>query len=63
MWTWLAATAPTAAASARPNIDAPGGTLTVCAKIAKADLSKVPGGSKDVHVANVTVKVVPRACP
>jgi len=45
------------------NIDAPGGTLTVCAKIAKADLSKVPGGSKGVHVANVTVKVVPRACP
>ena len=45
------------------NIDAPGGSLTVCAKIAKADLSKVPGGSKDVHVANVTVKVVPRAAP
>jgi len=45
------------------NIDAPGGTLTVCAKIAKADLSKVPGGSKGVHVGNVTVKVVPRACP
>ena len=45
------------------NLDAPGGTLTVCAKIAKADLSKVPGGTKGVHVANVTVKVVPRACP
>jgi hypothetical protein len=45
------------------DIDAPGGTLTVCAKIVKADLSKVPGGSKGVHVGNVTVKVIPRACP
>ena len=45
------------------NLDAPGGTLAVCAKIAKADLSKVPGGTKGVHVANVTVKVVPRALP
>jgi len=45
------------------DIDAPGGTLTACAKIAKADLSKVPGGSKGVHVANLTVKVIPRACP
>jgi hypothetical protein len=45
------------------NIDSPGGTITVCAKIAKADLSKVPGGTKGVHVGNVTVKVVPRACP
>lgn len=43
------------------NIDAPGGTLTVSAKITDADLSKVPGGSKGVHVANVTIKVVPRA--
>jgi hypothetical protein len=45
------------------NIDSPGGTLKVCAKIAKADLSKVPGGTKGVHVGNVTLKVVPRACP
>jgi len=45
------------------NIDAPGGTLTACAKLTDADLSKVPGGSKGVHVANVTIKVVPRACP
>jgi len=42
------------------NLDAPGGTLSVCAKLQNADLSKVPGGSKGVHVANVTVKVVPR---
>jgi len=45
------------------NIDAPGGTLTVCATLNNADLGKVPGGSKGVHVANVTIKVVPRACP
>lgn len=45
------------------NIDAPGGSLTVCARIANADLSRVPGGTKNVHVANVTVRVVPRACP
>jgi hypothetical protein len=45
------------------NIDAPGGVLTVCAKITVADLSKVPGGTKGVHVANVALKVVPRACP
>jgi hypothetical protein len=45
------------------NIDAPGGSLTVCARISNADLSKVPGGSKGVHVANVTIRVVPRACP
>jgi hypothetical protein len=49
-------------ASVSPSdIDAPGGTLTICAKIVKADLGKVPGGSKGVHVGNVTVKVVPRS--
>jgi len=45
------------------NINAPGGTLTACATLANADLGKVPGGTKGVHVANVTIKVVPRACP
>lgn len=45
------------------NIDAPGGTISVCAKLENADLSKVAGGTKNVHVANVTIKVVPRACP
>ena len=45
------------------NIDAPGGTLSVCAKISNADLSRVPGGTKGVHVGNVTIRVVPRACP
>ncbi len=45
------------------NIDSPGGTLTVCARLTDADLSRVAGGTKNVHVANVTLRVVPRACP
>jgi hypothetical protein len=35
-------------------------TATVCAKILEANLSTVTGGTKDVHVATVKVKVVPR---
>jgi hypothetical protein len=42
------------------DIDSPGGTATVCVKLKDADLSKTPGGSKGVHVATVSVKVVPR---
>ena len=42
------------------DIDTPGGTVTVCAKLKNADLSKTPGGSKNVHVATVTIKVKPR---
>ncbi len=42
------------------NVDAPGGTRTVCVKLKDADLSKTAGGSKNVHVATVSVKVVPR---
>jgi hypothetical protein len=42
------------------NIDAPGGTSSVCAKLKNANLTQVPGGAKDVHVANVTIKVAPR---
>jgi len=41
-------------------VDAPGGTVTICAYLDNADLSKTPGGTKDVHVATVSVKVVPR---
>ncbi|MGE5295248.1 MAG: hypothetical protein ACM3VT_10510 [Solirubrobacterales bacterium] len=44
------------------NVNAPGGTVTACATLTNADLSKVAGGSTNVHVANVTVKVVPRSC-
>lgn len=42
------------------DIDAPGAKATLCAKLTNADLRGLPGGSKDVHVATVTVKVVPR---
>jgi hypothetical protein len=41
------------------NVMPPGGTVTVCAKVVKADLSKAVGGSKDVAVATVKVKVKP----
>jgi hypothetical protein len=42
------------------DINMPGGTATVCAKVLEADLSKTAGGSKNVHVATVSIKVVPR---
>jgi hypothetical protein len=42
------------------DVDAPGGTVSVCATVKEADLSKTPGGSKGVHVATVSIKVVPR---
>lgn len=42
------------------DLDAPGGTVSVCAKVKDADLSKTPGGSKNVHVATVSLKVIPR---
>ncbi len=42
------------------DIDVPGGTATPCARLDGADLSNVPGGSRDVSVANITVKVMPR---
>ncbi len=41
-------------------LDAPGGTATACAKLTNANLAQVPGGTRDVHVANVTIKVAPR---
>jgi hypothetical protein len=43
-----------------PDIDVPGGTATLCAKLTNANLVGKPGGSKNVHVATITVKVVPR---
>jgi hypothetical protein len=41
------------------NVAAPGGTVTVCVTLTGADLSKTPGGSKDVQVATVKIKVKP----
>jgi len=47
-----------------PNKIAKGNTeVTVSATLSNADLSGVDGGSKDVHVANVTISVVPSSCP
>ena len=43
-----------------PNVDPPGGTPTVCARLENADLAGNPGGTTNVHVASVTIKVVPR---
>jgi len=37
----------------------PGGTVQVCVTLEKADFSKTPGGSKDVQVATVKIKVKP----
>jgi len=37
----------------------PGATVKVCVELKKADLSKTPGGSKDVQVATVKIKVKP----
>lgn len=42
------------------NVDSPGGTVTLCVQLKEADLTKTPGGSKNVHVATVKLKVVPR---
>lgn len=37
--------------------------VVVRATLTNANLANVPGGSRDVHVANLTIRVVPRACP
>lgn len=42
------------------DIDVPGGSATVCAQLYDPDLAGRPGGSVNVHVATVTVWVVPR---
>lgn len=42
------------------DIDAPGGHANICAKLTEANLSAVPGGTTNLQVAVVTVRVVPR---
>jgi hypothetical protein len=42
------------------DIDAPGGTATLHATLEDADISAVEGGTFDVKVAQIVVKVVPR---
>lgn len=42
------------------DINPPGGNANVCAKLSNANLTGRPGGTKDLKVAVVTVRVVPR---
>jgi len=42
------------------DIDPPRGIATVCAQLDNPELDGQPGGSMDVHVATVTLRVVPR---
>jgi len=42
------------------DINAPGGHANVCARLTNANLAGRPGGTMDVHVATVTIRVVPR---
>ncbi|HSW01495.1 MAG TPA: hypothetical protein VLI39_15095 [Sedimentisphaerales bacterium] len=42
------------------DINPPGGNANVCAKLTNANLAGRPGGTKDLKVAVVTVRVVPR---
>ncbi len=42
------------------DVAAPGGTVEVCATLKDANLGDQPGGSKNVNVATVTIKVVPQ---
>lgn len=42
------------------DLDAPGGSTSVCAKLKNASLGDVAGGSTNVHVANIKIFVVPR---
>jgi len=46
--------------SGSANVKCPGGTVTVCAKLKNPNLTSQPGGSVNVHVANVAITVVPR---
>ena len=43
------------------DLNPPSGVPKVCAKLTEANLAGRPGGAKDVRVATVTVRVVPRA--
>jgi hypothetical protein len=42
------------------NIDAPGGTTSVCAELKDADLGDQPGGTNNVTVADIKIFVIPR---
>lgn len=42
------------------DIDSPGGTAQVCAQLNNANLNNTTGGTSNVQVATVKIKVVPR---
>jgi hypothetical protein len=42
-----------------PAITPPSGTATLCAMLQNANIIGKPGGAKNVHVASITVRVVP----
>jgi hypothetical protein len=46
-------------AIANPNVPAGGGSIDVCAKLENANLTGTTGGTTNVPVATVTLKVVP----
>ena len=43
------------------DIHPPGGTSTLCVELRDANISTQLGGSKNVHVASVTISVTPRS--
>jgi hypothetical protein len=43
-----------------PDVDPPGGVATLGAKLENASLGTVAGGTTNVHVASITVSVIPR---
>jgi hypothetical protein len=45
---------------ANPDVDPPGGIVTLGAKLENASLGTVPGGTENVHVASITISVIPR---
>ncbi len=42
------------------DIDVPGGTTTVCARLGDADFSSAAGAATDLNVAHITINVMPR---
>jgi hypothetical protein len=42
------------------DMDAPGGTARVYARLQEANLASVIAGTKDLHVATVTIQIRPR---
>ena len=42
------------------DVDAPGGTARVYARLQEANLASVVAGTKDLHVATVTIQIRPR---